>query len=107
MGQQHAQGYVAAARVVPCKFGDDGGDGGVQVEKSAFVEDHRHGGGGDGFRDRSQVEDAGGGDRWRSWIVGETAEGVVGDEFSARVTATAQPGKARSAMAFSRSANAS
>ena len=72
------------AGIVACKFGDDGGDGGLQIQQAALVKNHRHGGGGDGFRDGGEIKDTVRGDGWGSGIVGETTEGVVGDEFSAQ-----------------------
>ena len=54
MRQQHAEGDFAAAGIgfaagVGKEFGDDAGDGGFEFQQAAFVENHRHGGGGDGF----------------------------------------------------------
>ena len=62
MGQQHAKGDVAAARIgfaaiVRHEFGDDADDRSFEFEQAAFVEEHRHRGGGDGFCERGEVEE--------------------------------------------------
>ncbi len=74
MGEQHAEGDVAAAGVefaagVGQEFGDDADHGGFEFEQAALVEDHRHGGGGDGFGDGGEVEESCGGvTAWRIWL---------------------------------------
>ena len=62
MGEQHAEGNVAAARIglatiVRHEFGDDADDGRFEFEEAALVEEHRHRGGGDSLCDRGYVEE--------------------------------------------------
>ena len=83
MRQEHAQRDLEATGVTRGEFRDDRGDRGVEVEQSAFVQDHGHGGSGNDFCDRCQVKDALEGDGGSGEIVGEAAKGLVGDEFSA------------------------
>ena len=52
MGEEQAQSYFAAAGIFLCggdEFGDDGGDGSVEIKQAALVEEHGHCGGGDYF----------------------------------------------------------
>ena len=53
-----------------------------EIEQAALVEDHSHRGRGNDFSERGEIEEARGGDFGRRWIVGETAEGFAGYEFS-------------------------
>ena len=80
--EQHAQRDFAAD-CIASEFGDDGGDRGFEIEQAALVEDHGHGGRGDDFGERSEIEEARGSHFGRCWIVGEASEDFVGDEFSA------------------------
>jgi hypothetical protein len=66
VGEQHAEGHVAAAGVrrtggTGQEFGDEAGDGSVEFEEAAFVENHRHGRGGDDFSEGREIEESGGG----------------------------------------------
>ncbi len=70
-------------RVSAGEFRDDRGDRRFQIKQAALVENHGHGGRGDDFGERSEIEEARGGDFGRSRIVGEAAEGLVGDQLSA------------------------
>ena len=65
------------------EFGNNGRDRGFEIKQAALVENHGHGGRGDDLRERSEIEEARSGNLWRSWIVCQTAESFVGDEFSA------------------------
>ena len=62
MSQQHAQSYFAAPKILSGlwrggnKFGNDGGDGSVEIEEAALVMKHGHRGGGDNFCEGGQVE---------------------------------------------------
>jgi len=67
----------------PGEFRDDSSDWGFEIEQAALVEDHRHGGRGDDFSQRSEIEDTRGRDLGRSRIICETADSLVGDELSA------------------------
>jgi hypothetical protein len=82
--EQHAKrDFAAVCETIVGEFRDDRRDRGFEIEKAALIQDHGHRGRGDDFRERSQIEDARGRDFGRIRIVGETAEGFVGDEFSA------------------------
>ena len=69
--------------VIISEFGNNGRDRGFEIKQAALVENHGHGSRGDDFGERSEIEEARGCNLRRSWIVCETAEGFVGDEFSA------------------------
>ena len=80
--QQHAQRHLASPRVAPGKFRHDAGHRRFQIEQSALVENHRHGGGRDHFRNRSQIEDRGHGHGRRVRLVSESTKGLQRDQFS-------------------------
>ncbi len=84
VSEQHAQSNFAAARTISGEFGNDGSDRSFKIEQAALVENHRHGGCGNDLGERSEIEQARGGDLGRRRIVGETAKRLVGDEFSAK-----------------------
>ena len=106
--EQHAQSDFAAARIIvgskaPANSGTIAVTGSFEIEQAALVEDHRHGGRGDDFSQRSKIEDARGCDLGRSRIICEAADRALWATSSPRkVTASEQAGKARAAMAFSR-----
>ncbi len=87
MGKKQAQCDLPAFVVMIgwiCKLGHNGGDGGFEIEQSAFIQDHGHGGGGDDFRERSEIEEVGSGCVRGSGIIGEAAESLVRDQFSGK-----------------------
>src|SRR5580698_5311172 len=88
MSEQHAQRDCAALRIVIVqwarKFWNYRGDRCFEIEQAALVEDHRHGCRGHDLGERREIEDARSGDFGRTRIVGETTEGFVGDEFTAK-----------------------
>ena len=83
MCEQHVESDFAAANVIISEFGNNCSDWGFEIEQAALVEDHGHGGRRDHFSERSEIEEARGGDLRRSRIVGQAAESLVGHEFSA------------------------
>ena len=67
MGEEHAESYIATARVefaagVGQEFRDSAGYGCVQLEQAALVEECGHRRGGDHFGDRGEVEEGFGSD---------------------------------------------
>jgi len=85
MGEKHAKSDVAAAGVgffagIGHEFGDHADYGSFQFEEAALVEEHRHGGGGDWFGQRGQVEESCGGRKGRVQFVGELSEGLKCDQ---------------------------
>ena len=80
MGQQHAEGDfsspgIVLTRRIIAKFRDDPGDGSIEFEKAALVQDHCHRSRGDDLGQRCQVEDGGGRRQGRIRGRRETAEG--------------------------------
>ena len=62
MGEQHVEGDFVAARIGGgAEFREYADYGSIQFQLTAFVENCSHGGGGDWFRKRGQVEDGGAG----------------------------------------------
>ena len=93
MREQHAHGYFVPAIVIvvksaivklTAKFRDDRRDRRFEIEQAALIEDHGHGGRGDDFGERGEIEEASCVDLGRSRIIRETAESFVGDKFSAK-----------------------
>ena len=64
------------------EFRDDSRNRRFEIEQPALVKDHRHGGRGDDFSQRSKIEDVRGRDLGRRRIICEAAEGLEGDELS-------------------------
>ena len=78
VGEQHAEGYVAAAEIGRSdvgEFGDSANDGGVELEKAAFVEDGGHRCGGDDFGKGGEIEERGGSDEKLPTLSQRTRQG--------------------------------
>ncbi len=80
--QQHAHRHLAAPRIAAGKLRHDAGHRRLQINEPALVQNHRHSGGRDNFRNRSQIEDGGHGHGRRFGLVSESPKGFQRDQLS-------------------------